>query len=205
MPIINMVYKKKKWWKYSYDFRNKSVSYVQNAWWTISNTSTLDFWANWVRATNKNNCTWTKSVDFSKISNIEIIANVYLNTWNTNWAVITWPCKTTSWDNNFALWRIWASTYISRIIDNIWNYQWSWSDNYYSWTASSWSQTLKIVFDLSAKTMTSYRILNWNSISKVSNLSDTQVSNIKTCPYWRVELDAWSWWAYLSDLSISAK
>lgn len=188
--------------EYSYDFRNKSVSYVQDAWWTISNTSTLDFWANWVKATNNNNCTWTKSIDYSKAKTIEIEATVYLETWDKRWAIISWPCLTTSWDNNFALWRIWSSTYINRIIDNIGNYQWSGWEDYYSWTPSDWSQTLKIVFDLSAKTMTSYRILNWNSISKVSNLSDTQVSNIRACPYWRVEFDAWTWWAYLSDLSI---
>ena len=189
-------------YEYSYDFRNSSVSAVQNEWWTISNTSTLNFWSNWMRATNNTNSTLTKSANLTNANKIQITANVNLTTWDKTWAIVTWMCLNTSWDNNFALWRIWASTYISRIIDNIGNYQWNWSDNYYSWTGTSWSQTLKIVYDLGAKTMTSYRILNWAEISKTSTLSDTQVSNIKACQYWRIELDAWTWWAYISDIDI---
>ena len=101
MPIINMVYKKKKWWKIN--LANATQSSVLSAWWELWWVYSFD--ANWLYRGSTaidTNPTIYKTIDFSGASSIKLTTYSYIGTswWiyfgltnNVNWWVWKWNPK----------------------------------------------------------------------------------------------------------------
>ena len=171
MPIINMVYKKKKW-KYTYDFINKTTTQLTNDGWI--NASWLTTGSNWVTSTNwvalwnEVNWLWTAmsnakkvTMSFTTYSNNSwtgvagfLIVQDANNTWETGlyteprqyefkiiWNRLTKP-SSSQWTGD----RV--ATYTFDFENKQATYSYAWSSNTYTLTDAqiSWAKQCKRIY-----------------------------------------------------------
>lgn len=154
-------------YEYSYDFRNKTLSQVQNDWWTFQEWSgTVAFNSNWVylRSTSYNLRMRNVKGPWTNANKITMTMTATVWTWSATFKLST--------SNN-------ADTNTTSInIDSNRNKQeliiyWNWYS--FSWL-SSWTYTQKVVLDLVNKTYT--LSCTWKSDNTWS-ITDEQIAWIK--------------------------
>ena len=154
-------------YEYSYDFRNKSLSQVQNDWWTLQEWSgAVAFNANWVYLSSKsyNLRMWNVKWPWTNANKIIMTMTATVWTWSATF-------KLSTSDN--------ADTNTTGInIDSNWNKQVLaiyWTSYTFSWL-SSWTYTQKVVLDLLNKTYT--LSCTWKTDNTWS-ITDAQIAWIK--------------------------
>jgi len=177
MPIINMVYKKKKGWKYSYDFIWKTISQISNDWW--QGTS---WWINTTDGLYRN--AWNNPLyiqpswmwnALSNANKITIRFWYYVTKWTWTRDILC-TLSNTSWyiEPRFWLYCWWASG-ANMVINS-----WTQSTFTYSYT---WSTIFTEVRDFANKTLT-ISSTDGNSITPSTfSLTDSMIAILKTYTY----------------------
>lgn len=167
--------------EYSYDFRNKSWSTVQNDWWTLLqwtswttiNSSWIVMPTRWQWAANKVRI--YRSEDLSNAKKITLQATY---NWSTSdwWNSFDFSTRQSSnfdtWWTSIAWWTTTASWYVSR-----WSASTPNTGLRYNNSPSSWTWTSTAEFDLVNKTITFTR--NWLE-TLTWTISDADISTIKS-------------------------
>lgn len=157
-----------KTYSYSYDFANKSISDMQDDWWTLKTASWVSSWDNWVMYSwwnyLWNSPTWLSTA----ISNANVIIIKSTHTQRVNWTL--WLTK---WNSDadadwFAIY--WDASVV--------------------WCSVSWTQVFKTSFSPSVQQHTAVGIFNLNSktayvdydwiYTNTVSLTDAQIAFIKT-------------------------
>ena len=168
--------------EYSYDFRNKSWTTVQNDWWVLKQwTSWTTINSNWIVMPTRwqwesNNVKIYKSYDFSWATKIILETQYYWEAssrWNWYNYWIRKASDDNTWQSLISWWTTTASWYISR---------WQWWVNgnmliYSDLSPTTWTWTSHLELDLVNKTMSFYR--NWLSTLNWT-LTDAQIEAIRT-------------------------
>ena len=193
MPIINMVYKKKKW-KYSYTFKGKTSTQIWNDWnlltWTIQTNS------DWVCWSSNTDC--RIKVDIPSLATAKKITISWTYVVNSRRPANN-ACSFWIWS-----WSWWGTTSVSWSLQ--WTtYTWIWAQ-FYDWTtynwnvvgyASQWTYNPITIIDLVNKTITME--LSWFNNSVVT-LTDSQINTIKQMTYLFVYISVNN--SAMSDVSI---
>lgn len=157
-----------KTYSYSYDFSNKSISDMQDDWWTLKTASWVSSWDNWVKYSwwnyLWNSPTWLSTA----ISNANVIIIKSTHTQRVNWTL--WLTK---WNSDadadwFAIY--WDASVV--------------------WCSVAWTQVFKTSFSPSAQQHTAVGIFNLNSktayvdydwiYTNTVSLTDAQITFIKS-------------------------
>lgn len=161
-------YNPAKTYSYSYDFSNKSISDMQDDWWTLKIASWVSSWDNWVMYSwwnyLWNSPTWLRTA----ISNANVIIIKSTHTQRVNWTL--WLMKWNS-DADADLFAIyWDASVV--------------------WCTVAWTQVFRTSFSPSAQQHTAVGIFNLNSktayvdydwiYTNTVSLTDAQIAFIKT-------------------------
>ena len=183
-------------WKFSYDFRNKSVSQIQSDWWVTRDWS-YSTGSSWIY-TSRDVVIWFP-VDCSNATKITI-------TWTANsarasywwfniWLTTTVTTQTS--DAGFGLYGTANNPSSAVTVYSNWSRS-NWND---IWVIRPWTYTATVVIDLLNKTI-SWSVPNiWTSTLSLNN---TQVSAIKSMKWLMIYLSTWNTTTVtFSDVSIT--
>ena len=167
--------------EYSYDFRNKSWTTVQNDWWTLLqwtswttiNSSWIVMPTRWQWASNKVRIYRSENLSNAKKITLQATYNWSTSDW---WNGFDFTTRQSSnfdtWWTSISWWTTTASWYVSRWSASTPNTSVRYGDNPSSWT---WTSTAE--FDLVNKTITFTR--NWLQ-TLTWTISDADIATIKS-------------------------
>ena len=190
MPIINMVYKKKKWWKYSYDFTTWSVADLQSKWWTVSTGSVVNSNGYYNSSRNWNAMTLADNVA-NACQNAKKL--VFSYTWSATSAHqrSIWLRKSSA-DTVFFYWDGYAHAWG--------NQAWFWWEILFTESISygnNWTYTATMIVDIVNKTWIT-EMTNHSTLS--GTVTDTAIASFRDCDtiyvYWERD-------AYIKSFSIT--
>ena len=186
------VYLRNNVYEYSYDFRNKTLAWIQADGWEIfynSNIATINSY--WFAVTNS-----AQNSTMAKVT----LWNSYFNT--AKKITLTFKSTVPNWNSNrFSMFSVATSSTRSWVTWPRYSYSWYqtsiYGTNYTDSISQTWEATVVTVVDLVAKTWattsTTWYSRNWT-------LSDTEVSNIKNNTNW-IYVSPWTiswistaWW-----------
>jgi hypothetical protein len=174
MPIINMVYKKKKW-KYSYTFKGKTSSQIWNDWdlltWTIQTNS------NWVTWSSNTDC--RIKVDIPSLANARKIVVTHTVVVNTNASVYNAAYSGvgvwTWWWSWHTIYKVFGSGYNGMSVEAA-GINWNVVGNATAWETYIPTTTIDLVNKTVIGTM------SWFNNSTIS-LTDADVTTIRNYTY----------------------
>lgn len=176
--------------EYSYDFRNKSWTQVQNDWWTLIqwtswttiNSNGINFPTRWQWTSNKVRISYPIVLTWAKKITMEMTYYWVADSW---WNSFDYTTRSSSsfddWWTSMAWWTTTAGWYVSR---------WSGSSRNlslrYDNSPVTWTYTSTATFDLTTKAMTFQR--NW--LSQLTwTIPDGDISTIRS-----MDILAVNWW-----------
>lgn len=186
--------------EYSYDFRNKSWSTVQNDWWTLLqwtswttiNSSWIVMPTRWQWAANKVRIYRSENLSNAKKITLQATYNWSTSDW---WNGFDFTTRQSSnfdtWWTSISWWTTTASWYVSRWSASTPNTSVRYGDNPSSWT---WTSTAE--FDLVNKTITFTR--NWLQ-TLTWTISDADIATIKSGNCFAI-----NWWHDTWTLSVQS-
>ena len=157
-------------YEYSYDFRNKSITTLNNDWWSIPEwQSYVSFDATWMKLTGLP-CKLKKSLPSWILSTAKKITLV--SSWQNNWysARFALASVVQSWSSANSTWW-YADTRTGTRIIELYGTQYS-----TSWWFYTWSYTMKSIIDLENKIAT--LSITWYS-DITQSITDAQITNIR--------------------------
>ena len=183
-------------WKYSYDFRNKTVSQIQSDWW-VTRMWSYSAGSSWIY-TNRDAIIWF-AVDCSNAKKI-------IMTWTANsarasyWWVSIWLMTTVTTQTSDAGFGLYGTANNPASAVTVYC-NWSrvnWND---IWVIRPWPHTVTMTLDLVNKTFV-WNVPNiWTS---TQSLNDTQISAIKNMKWFCIYFSTWNTTTVtLSDVSIT--
>ena len=183
-------------YKYSYDFRNKSISQIQSDWWVTREWS-YSAGSSWIY-TSRDTVIWFP-VDCSNATKITMTWTANASNTTTSWFSIGLMTTVTTQTSDAWIWLYGTFNSPSWAVSVYSN--WSranWND---IWAIRPWTYTATVVIDLLNKTI-SWSVPNkWTS---TLSLTDAQVSAIKSMKWFNIYLSTWNTYTVtLSDVSIT--
>lgn len=179
MPIINMVYKKKKKFVYEYDFANKSVAQIKNDWWSMK-TESATFGNEWIKYSGWNDLYVQPIWMVEALDNAKKITLKNTHTQYVNRDVAL--CYNKDAGN-----RYWYNGDASVLIYQVWNSEIS--RVRMPWVSSWTVYTATCIIDLVNKTTT---IDYWGLYSNTVSLTDSQITTITSMNYlWYILENNW--------------
>jgi hypothetical protein len=157
-------------YEYSYDFRNKSITALNNDWWSIPEwQSYVTFDDTWMKLTGQP-CMLKKSLPSWILSTAKKITLV--SSWHNNWYAARFALASVVqyWSSTNSTWWYVDTRTGTRIIQ-LYGTQYS-----TSWWFSTWSYTMKSIIDLENKIAT--LSITWYS-DITQSITDAQITNIR--------------------------